>query len=100
MIAIRECRVAAQSEFFAEIGVPARFFAGQASTIIPSLTGGLNGVNDSCVTRAAAEMTRKALFDSLAIPRAPSPQHGGSTNHNPGEPEAALNSPVEDKGLT
>src|SRR5882762_11945735 len=91
MFAIRKRRVTAQSEIFAEIGMTARLLAWQASAIFPSVAGCLNGVNDSRIARAAANMTRKSLLDRFAIVRAALPQHGRRTHDDSGYAETALN---------
>ena len=95
MIAIGKRRVASKSEIFAKVGMPSRFLARQASAIFPGLAGRLNGVNDSRIARAAAKMARKSLLDSFATARAALPQHRGRTDNDPGNAEAALNSPFK-----
>jgi len=55
--------------------VPARLLDRQASPIFPSIARCLNGVNDSRIARAAANVTGKSLLDSFAIVRTALPQH-------------------------
>src|SRR5258708_35078042 len=99
VLAVSERRVAVQSKFFTEIGMPARFLARQAAAIFPGVASRLNGVNDSRVARAAAKMPRKSLFDSFAVIRAALLQHRRRTDHDPGDAEAALNSTLMDERL-
>ncbi len=59
------------SEIFAEIGMAARFSARQVLAVLPGFAGGLNGVDNSRVAGAAAEMAGERLRDGLAIIGAP-----------------------------
>src|SRR5260370_37325247 len=69
-----------------------RLLARHAAAIFPGVASRLNGVNDSRVTRAAAKMTRKSLFDNFAAACATLLQHRRLTDDDPGDAEAALNS--------
>ena len=57
----------AQSELFAEVGMPARFRTWKLLAVVPHFAGGLNGVDDARVAGAAAQMAVERLGYCLAI---------------------------------
>jgi hypothetical protein len=78
----------------------ARFLAGRASAVFPGFTGCLYGIDNSRVSRAAAQVARKSLLDGFAIARATLLQHRRRTDDNPGNTEPALYAAFEHKCLT
>jgi hypothetical protein len=100
MFAICKCWIAAHSEFFAKIEMSARFLVGKTSAVIPGFTGCLYGVDDSRVSRAAAQVARKSLLDGFAIARAALLQHRRRADNNPGDAEPALDAAFKYKRLT
>src|ERR1700680_2250389 len=77
-----------------------RFFSRDGPAVLPGFTGCLNGVDDPCIARAAAQMTRERSRHSLAIARATLPQQRCCTHNNPGDAEAALDRPFEHERFT
>src|SRR5258707_13855571 len=99
MFAICKCRIAAHSEFFAKIEMSAWLLVGKSSAVFPGFTGCLYGVDDSRVSRAAAQVARKSLLDGFASARGPLLQHRRRPDNNPGNTKSALNAAVKHKGL-
>src|SRR5258708_28174117 len=83
MLPICKCGIAAHSEFFAKIEMSARLLVGKSSAVFPGFTGCLYGIDDSRVSRAAARVAGKPLFDGFAIARAALLQHRPLAHNNP-----------------
>src|SRR5258708_30295730 len=90
MLPICKCGIAAHSEFFAKIEMSAWLLVGKTSGVFPGFTGCLYGIDDSRVSRAAAQVARKSLFDGFAITRAALLQHRRRADHNSANTEPAL----------
>jgi len=99
MLPIGKCRIAALSEFLAEIKMTARFLAGELSAILPGFTRRLYRVNNPGVARAAAQMARKSLLHSFAIGGTALLQQGRRSHDDTGNAEPALHSSFQHKSF-
>src|SRR6476646_1174694 len=57
VLAVSELRIAAHAVILAKIGMAARLITRKLSAVFPGFACGLYGVNNPCISRAAAEMT-------------------------------------------
>src|ERR1700731_1125546 len=100
ILSVCERRITDHPEFFTKIGVTPRLLAGKSFPRFPNLSSCLNGIDDSCVTCAAAEVATERLCDSTAILGTALPQQARGADDNSRNTKTALDSAFQNKGLS
>src|ERR1700676_2796099 len=95
-----EFRIAAHPKLFAEKGMPPGFRFVDVLAVVPGFPRGLNGVDDSSVAGATADMTGEGLRDGFAIIRAALLEQQRRAHQDAGNAEAALHAALDGKRFT